>query len=68
MRLSPNTTRAVPIQRLTVVVKLKRLRRGDAALLIWRHRQNIRRLMAGTESRLFEKKASPPPDPSAASR
>ena len=39
-----------------------------ATLLIWRHRQNIRRLIAGTESRLFEKKASPPPDPSAASR
>jgi acyl phosphate:glycerol-3-phosphate acyltransferase len=39
-----------------------------AALLVWRHRENIRRLIAGTESRLFEKKASPPPDPSAASR
>ncbi len=39
-----------------------------AALLVWRHRENIRRLLAGTESRLFEKKASPPPDPSAASR
>jgi len=39
-----------------------------AVLLIWRHRGNIRRLVAGTESRLFEKKASPPPDPSAASR
>jgi len=39
-----------------------------AALLIWRHRENIRRLIAGTESRLGEKKASPPPDPSAASR
>jgi acyl phosphate:glycerol-3-phosphate acyltransferase len=39
-----------------------------ATLLVWRHRQNIRRLIAGTESRLFEKKPSPPPDPSAASR
>jgi glycerol-3-phosphate acyltransferase PlsY len=39
-----------------------------AALLVWRHRENIRRLLAGTESRLGEKKASPPPDPSAASR
>jgi len=39
-----------------------------AALLAWRHRDNIRRLIAGTESRLGEKKASPPPDPSAASR
>jgi acyl phosphate:glycerol-3-phosphate acyltransferase len=40
-----------------------------AALLIWRHAGNIRRLVAGTESRLFEKKASPtPPDPSGASR
>jgi len=39
-----------------------------AALLVWRHRENIRRLIAGTESRLFEKKASPPPDPSEASR
>jgi glycerol-3-phosphate acyltransferase PlsY len=39
-----------------------------AALLIWRHEANIRRLVAGTESRLGQKKASPPPDPSAASR
>jgi len=39
-----------------------------AALLVWRHKENIRRLIAGTESRLGEKKASPPPDPSAASR
>jgi glycerol-3-phosphate acyltransferase PlsY len=39
-----------------------------AALLVWRHEGNIRRLVAGTESRLFEKKASPPPDPNAASR
>ena len=39
-----------------------------AALLVWRHKDNIRRLIAGTESRLGEKKASPPPDPSAASR
>lgn len=36
-------------------------------LLIWRHRQNIRRLAAGTESRLGQKKASPA-DPNAASR
>jgi len=39
-----------------------------AALLVWRHRQNIRRLAAGTESRLGQKTASPPPDPNAASR
>jgi acyl phosphate:glycerol-3-phosphate acyltransferase len=40
-----------------------------ALLLIWRHEGNIRRLVAGTESRLGEKKASaPPPDPSEASR
>lgn len=38
-----------------------------AALLVWRHEGNIRRLIAGTESRLGEKKARPP-DPSAASR
>jgi glycerol-3-phosphate acyltransferase PlsY len=37
-----------------------------AVLLIWRHRENMRRLAAGTESRLFGKKPSPPPDPSAA--
>ena len=37
------------------------------ALLIWRHRENIRRLFAGTESRLGRKKAIPP-DPNAASR
>jgi glycerol-3-phosphate acyltransferase PlsY len=35
-----------------------------AALLVWRHRENIRRLMRGEESRVGEK-ASPPPDPSA---
>jgi glycerol-3-phosphate acyltransferase PlsY len=40
-----------------------------AALLVWRHRENIRRLLAGTESRLGQKSASPPPpDPNAASR
>jgi glycerol-3-phosphate acyltransferase PlsY len=39
-----------------------------AALLIWRHRANIRRLAAGTESRLGQKAATPPPDPNAASR
>lgn len=38
-----------------------------AALLIWRHRENIRRLMAGTESRLGQKKSGPP-DPNAASQ
>lgn len=38
-----------------------------AALLVWRHKENIRRLASGTESRLGEKKPSPP-DPSAASR
>lgn len=35
-----------------------------AALLVWRHRENIRRLFRGEESRVGEK-ASPPPDPSA---
>jgi glycerol-3-phosphate acyltransferase PlsY len=39
-----------------------------AALLAWRHRENIRRLVAGTESRLGQKNPSPPPDPNAASR
>jgi glycerol-3-phosphate acyltransferase PlsY len=38
-----------------------------AALLIWRHKDNIKRLVAGTESKLGEKKATPP-DPSAASQ
>jgi acyl phosphate:glycerol-3-phosphate acyltransferase len=38
-----------------------------AALLVWRHRENISRLLAGTESRLGAKKANPP-DPNAASR
>ena len=37
-----------------------------AALLAWRHKGNIARLLAGTESRLGEKKVSPS-DPSAAS-
>ncbi|HEY1286866.1 MAG TPA: glycerol-3-phosphate 1-O-acyltransferase PlsY [Burkholderiales bacterium] len=38
-----------------------------ALLLIWRHRENIARLAAGTESQLGRKKANPP-DPNAASR
>jgi glycerol-3-phosphate acyltransferase PlsY len=29
-----------------------------SALLVWRHRENIKKLMAGTESRLGEKKAT----------
>jgi acyl phosphate:glycerol-3-phosphate acyltransferase len=37
------------------------------ALLIWRHKDNVERLIAGTESKLGEKKATPP-DPSAASQ
>jgi len=36
-----------------------------AALLIWRHRENIGRLAAGTESKLGAKNATPPSDPSA---
>ena len=36
-----------------------------ALLLVWRHRENIKRLVAGTESKLGEKKSTPP-DPSAA--
>jgi glycerol-3-phosphate acyltransferase PlsY len=36
-----------------------------ALLLAWRHKENIARLLAGTESRLGAKKPSPP-DPSAA--
>jgi glycerol-3-phosphate acyltransferase PlsY len=39
-----------------------------AVLLVWRHRGNIARLLAGQESRIGRKKVSPPPDPSAASR
>jgi glycerol-3-phosphate acyltransferase PlsY len=38
-----------------------------ALLLIWRHKDNIKRLIAGTESKLGAKKATPP-DPSAASQ
>jgi acyl phosphate:glycerol-3-phosphate acyltransferase len=38
-----------------------------ALLIIWRHRENIRRLAAGTESKLGAKPPTPP-DPSAASR
>ncbi len=38
-----------------------------ALLLIWRHRENIARLAAGTETRLGQKSPSPP-DPNAASR
>jgi glycerol-3-phosphate acyltransferase PlsY len=39
-----------------------------SVLLVWRHRENIRRLAAGTESKLGAKKATPPSDPSAAAR
>ncbi|HJY77226.1 MAG TPA: glycerol-3-phosphate 1-O-acyltransferase PlsY [Burkholderiales bacterium] len=39
-----------------------------ALLLIWRHRENIARLAAGTESQLGRKKEANPPDPNAASR
>jgi len=38
-----------------------------AALLAWRHRENIKRLAAGTESKLGANSATPP-DPSAAGR
>ena len=38
-----------------------------AALLVWRHKDNIQRLVKGTESKLGQKKATPP-DPSAASQ
>jgi len=38
-----------------------------SVLLVWRHRENIRRLVAGTESKLGAKQATPP-DPSAAGR
>jgi len=40
---------------------------GMSALLVWRHRENIARLAAGTEARLGEKRPNPP-DSSAASR
>jgi glycerol-3-phosphate acyltransferase PlsY len=39
-----------------------------AVMVIWRHRENLRRLAAGTEARLGQKGATPPPDPNAASR
>lgn len=49
-----------PVTGATIVIAL---------LLIWRHEGNIRRLLAGTESRLGQKNTSaPPPDPSEASR
>ena len=35
------------------------------ALLVWRHKDNIRRLLAGEESRLGAKASAPPQDPSA---
>jgi glycerol-3-phosphate acyltransferase PlsY len=38
-----------------------------SAFLVWRHKGNISRLLAGTEPRLGAKKASPS-DPSAASQ
>jgi glycerol-3-phosphate acyltransferase PlsY len=36
-----------------------------SALLVWRHRENIRRLVAGEESRVGSKASPPPQDPSA---
>jgi len=36
-----------------------------SALLVWRHKENIRRLIAGAESRIGAKASSPPRDPSA---
>ena len=36
-----------------------------SALLVWRHKENIRRLIAGEESRIGAKASPPPPDPSA---
>jgi len=36
-----------------------------SALLVWRHKENIRRLLAGEESRLGAKASPPPQDPSA---
>jgi glycerol-3-phosphate acyltransferase PlsY len=36
-----------------------------SALLVWRHKDNIRRLLAGKESRLGAKASPPPRDPSA---
>jgi acyl phosphate:glycerol-3-phosphate acyltransferase len=36
-----------------------------SALLVWRHKENIRRLLAGEESRLGSKAAPKPQDPSA---
>ena len=38
-----------------------------AVLLVWRHKDNVKRLVAGTESKLGAKKATPP-DPSEASQ
>ena len=37
-----------------------------ALLLVWRHRDNIARLLAGKEARIGAKPPSPPEDPSAA--
>jgi glycerol-3-phosphate acyltransferase PlsY len=48
------------VERLAVVILI-------AALLVWRHRENVVRLFAGTESRIGGKKATPP-DPNAASQ
>jgi acyl phosphate:glycerol-3-phosphate acyltransferase len=36
-----------------------------SGLLVWRHKENIRRLIAGAERRLGAKASPPPPDPSA---
>jgi glycerol-3-phosphate acyltransferase PlsY len=41
---------------------------GIGALLVWRHAENIRKLVAGTESRIGEKRPTPAPPPPAAPR
>jgi acyl phosphate:glycerol-3-phosphate acyltransferase len=37
-----------------------------SAFMVWRHKGNIQRLLAGTEPRIGAKKATPPSDPSVA--
>jgi glycerol-3-phosphate acyltransferase PlsY len=39
-----------------------------ALLVLWRHQDNLRRLLQGTEPRLGQKSTSPPPGPSADAR
>ena len=74
--MTASRTRSVSVAVLPVAVWWLTMRQGSfsgppwlfyfsllaAALIFWRHRANIGRLLNGTEAR-FARKPSPPPEP-----